>query len=505
MKRKFLILGGVVVLVWIIISTGEFFIKQKIKVALEQNLPQYSVINDYKIGVSLIRRKLVFENLEIVLLSNEPNSDTLRLKKIELLGISYFNLLFSNKIKINSMGLDGVNLTKFQRSKSKPDKKAVDLQKEILVKNLSFTDINLKFLDSLGNTTTKINDLSIEAHQLVIDQTSLSHQIPFYYQTARVETGRVEATVNSYDVLKLEKLLLDNDQLDIKNLSIQTQLDKKELSLHIETERDYTDLIIPEIRIIGFEFGDSDSLIFVNNKKIIISNPVLQVYRDKTVADDLRVKPLYSKAIRELPFLLTTDSALVNNATITYEEKVRPEHIAGKLFFTDLNATITDLSNSYAPGERTTVITVTSEFINEAKLETVWQFDTTDLSDRFSFSGHVTGLNAREINSFTQPNIGLNFEGHIKKVYFNISGNHANSHVDFSINYNDFAVHWISENKRSKVLSALTNILVKQDSDTDTGHFREGKAAVNRNLNKSFFNYLWINLEAGLKETMTVL
>lgn len=505
MNRKFLILGGFVLFVWIVILIGEFFIKEKIKVTLEQNLPPHSNINDYNIHLSLLQRKLTFENLEIVFYSKEINPDTLQLKKLELSGIGYFKLLFSDKIVINSLNLEGVNWTNYQRSIANPKPKKINLEKEIEVKKLVFKDLNLNFLDSLGQTLTKINDLSMEMDGLFTDESWLKRPIPFKYQTVNMVTGRVEAPLNPYDVFSFEKLQLFHDQLEIHNLSIETQGAKEELSFHIETERDHTDLKIPILTISGFEFGTSDSLFFVTNKKITINNPVLQVYRDKTVEDDLRVKPLYSKAIRELPFLLTTDSVLVKEASITYEEKMQPDHPAGKLFFKNLNATITDLSNTYESGEKVTVIRVTSDFLNSSQLETVWEFDTTNLLDDFSFAGQVTGLNASDINRFSQPNIGLNFEGHIKKVYFNISGNHLNSSVDFRINYDEFSVYWVTDKKRNKLLSALTNILVKQDSDTNSGYFREGKATVQRNLNKSFFNYLWINLEGGLKETMTIL
>ena len=131
------------------------------------------------------------------------------------------------------------------------------------------------------------------------------------------------------------------------------------------------------------------------------------------------------------------------------------------------------MSNTYESGEKVTVIRVTSDFLNSSQLETVWEFDTTNLLDDFSFAGQVTGLNASDINRFSQPNIGLNFEGHIKKVYFNISGNHLNSSVDFRINYDEFSVYWVTDKKRNKLLSALTNILVKQDSDTNSGYFRK--------------------------------
>src|SRR5690606_16775789 len=342
MNRKFLILGGFVLFVWIVILIGEFFIKEKIKVTLEQNLPPHSSINDYNIHLSLLQRKLTFENLEIVFYSKEINPDTLQLKKLELSGIGYFKLLFSDKIVINSLNLEGVNWTNYQRSIANPKPKKINLEKEIEVKKLVFKDLNLNFLDSLGQTLTKINDLSMEMDGLFTDESWLKRPIPFKYQTVNMVTGRVEAPLNPYDVFSFEKLQLSHDQLEIHNLSIETQGAKEELSFHIETERDYTDLKIPILTISGFEFGTSDSLFFVTNKKITINNPVLQVYRDKTVEDDLRVKPLYSKAIRELPFLLTTDSVLVKEASITYEEKMQPDHPAGKLFFKNLNATITD-------------------------------------------------------------------------------------------------------------------------------------------------------------------
>lgn len=143
--------------------------------------------------------------------------------------------------------------------------------------------------------------------------------------------------------------------------------------------------------------------------------------------------------------------------------------------------------------------------MKSATIEVRWDFDITSLSDDFSFKGNVSGLTVSDINYFTRPTINVELNGEVKKAYFDIEGNHTSSQIDFKITYDDLKVTIVDNGKRKKkILSTLTNILIKKDSKNEVTNYREVQSHVVRNKDKSFFNYLWINLEEGLKQTMLV-
>ena len=49
----------------------------------------------------------------------------------------------------------------------------------------------------------------------------------------------------------------------------------------------------------------------------------------------------------------------------------------------------------------------------------------------------------------------------------------------------------------------LGNLFVTKDSEGNPGDFRYGAIDVERDPTKSYFNYLWINIRAGIFDTVT--
>ena len=71
--------------------------------------------------------------------------------------------------------------------------------------------------------------------------------------------------------------------------------------------------------------------------------------------------------------------------------------------------------------------------------------------------------------------------------------------------YDEFKIKLIKKNGKTEkdLISAIANLFIKKNSNDDGKLFREGKDTVTRNQNKSFFNYLWLNVEAGMKSCLT--
>jgi hypothetical protein len=91
----------------------------------------------------------------------------------------------------------------------------------------------------------------------------------------------------------------------------------------------------------------------------------------------------------------------------------------------------------------------------------------------------------------------------LDETYFTIYGNNLNSTIDMRLKYQDFKVTLLNKKrKKKKLLSAVANLFVRKESLANNDHFKEGSATAERNIDRSVFNYLWINVEAGLKSTM---
>ena len=168
-----------------------------------------------------------------------------------------------------------------------------------------------------------------------------------------------------------------------------------------------------------------------------------------------------------------------------------------------VNASIKNLSNTNQ-NDKKTKISANSNFMAKVPMSLDISFDVTNKEDVFLASGQFENFNAQIVNDFFESNLNAKAEGEIEQIYFTFYGNKMDSKGDLKMKYKDFRFEILNQNKGvNEFLSAIGNLFVNSGSKTDQDGFRHGKIDVKRNSNKSFFNYLWINVESGLISTLT--
>jgi hypothetical protein len=168
-----------------------------------------------------------------------------------------------------------------------------------------------------------------------------------------------------------------------------------------------------------------------------------------------------------------------------------------------LEAKINYLSNFYDDENHMTKARIKAIFMDDTPIDVTWEFDILNPEDAFVFKAKLGKLEASALNSFTTPNLNVMLEGVLDETYFTIYGNNLNSTIDMRLKYQDFKVTLLNKKrKKKKLLSAVANLFVRKESLANNDHFKEGSATAERNIDRSVFNYLWINVEAGLKSTM---
>ncbi len=473
--------------------------------------------------LSLKEFTIIDQNLEITDFAIQTKSDTLKPnlesanrighKDIKIPSLTLSDLhfkvvddtfqLFGEDLEIKNPSIwvqQGINENP---EKNEESQKKKEMPLPFSIASISINDAETTLLNPDESSFLQVEDFNITLKEVLVNTASLQHMIPCQFSNIDFDSKSIQYQLNDYDVLSLTTISLLNQKLEIENLAIKTKYSKTELSKVIKKERDHMDVEMPMVTLQDLNFNSIDTTFQVSGSDLSIEKPVLKIYRNKLITDDTSIKPLYSKLIRNIPFPLTLDSLHINNGSITYEEKVSSKQPAGAINFSNLNASIGNVSNTYAQGEKKTTIHINSTFMDESPLKINWSFDVNDLKDTFQIQGELDALNATKMNSFAKASLNVELEGKVKKTYFNIHGDNDTSSVDLRISYDNFKVEILNkENKRSWLLSSVANIFVKKDSDSKNGTFKEGNATAERNKDKSFFNYLWINIQEGLKDVM---
>ena len=83
---------------------------------------------------------------------------------------------------------------------------------------------------------------------------------------------------------------------------------------------------------------------------------------------------------------------------------------------------------------------------------------------------------------------------------FNFSGNDTKANGDYAMNFNSLKMTLFNkENKERKLLTAAANMVVRSDTD---GLKKTEVNEIERHQQKSFFNFLWLCIMQGLKQTV---
>jgi hypothetical protein len=200
------------------------------------------------------------------------------------------------------------------------------------------------------------------------------------------------------------------------------------------------------------------------------------------------------------------NSVFINNASITYTEKTKANTQGGKISFTKFNAEINNLGNTYKLNEKVTKVNLTAIFMGNTPMKMRISFDINNVKDEFIIKAQMGKLNTVSMNQFMKPNLNVYLKGQINKAYFTIIGNNKTSNINLKLKYDDFDMAVLKDNghEKNKFLSIIANIFVSNDSKDVSNYFRHGsKSNVERAMNKSFFNYIWLNVKAGLIDAMT--
>jgi len=500
------LVGFIVVLTIVQISA-----KRAVANFLDRKLPQHVQLHYNSMHANVLSGTIGLKDISLdfydrdsMVLNTKVNMDGLSLE-----GLGYWDFLFNAKIDVERLLLKrpAVRYYPYRTlpQKANEPEGVVQLLKIIAINELSVEDGSLTVLqDDTDSTAVAVRNLNFSVENTGTGPKQITKKIPVVYGRYELSADSLYVNLGPYEKLDVASLLWNRKGAEIGGLQLQSKYDKATLSKHVFEERDHVDLNVPMMRLDSIRFGFEKDTFFIETGKGAIHEPTLELFRDKLVADDDKLKKLYSRNLRELPIFLTVPEVEVINGTVVYSERIADISNPGKLSFEKLNASLSNISNTYPKGE-TTVIKAKTKFMGSADMSLNWSFDVNRTNDAFFAAGTVINFNTESINPFLRSNARAKASGTIEELYFTIDGNAAASSGDMKMKYQDFRFQVLKKNRLgiNKLLTAIGNIFVDDGSKADAAGYRYGSIEAERDPTKSFFSYLWLNVRNGTLNTLT--
>lgn len=482
----------------------------------KKNTTPYAITYN-KADISLIGNVIVLEEVtaipkKAIGSKSTENGFYLKIKQVRLQGLDRMKLIkgeeiTANKLEILEPEVIWYNPPKEEKRYAHHVKTELKQPLEQLFQLSSLRIINGQFYIK-EKQTDKLPKLSIRGIQFSAKNMNVSPatiQAAIPASVARYEFKADSAHFRPKGVYSLQtgKINISNESFSITDLQYSTPLSKQVYTAQLQTERDWYNIKVPEIKATQWQLNTDSTQLKTTVETLILRNFDAAIFRDKRVADDFRTKPLYNELLRKLPFDLQLDTLHLQNGKISYSEQIN-ENGAGELKFSQFTLIGTGIgSRDSTLAKQPVRLQIKTQFMDVAPTQVDWNFDIANLQDEFTMKGTVRKLPLSHLRPFIRPYLNIEAEGSIAEVAFNLYGNQEGAKGDFSADYRNLKVEVFQKEdrkKKHKLGTALANLVIKQDkkkAPTD-----EVEIQVEREKHKSFYNLFWKSLADGLKKSM---
>jgi hypothetical protein len=442
---------------------------------------------------------------EITSVSFDNGKFLVETDEFHISGFDYYDYFFNDKIAIDEIRLLSPKITILKQSDSLPRKKTQgkrNLQKDISINDFTIKNGSLLYLEK-QDTLLSVESFDFEWGPIAIGD-GLPKPSPF-----NSGSYSLTATNLNYDLVKhhgfgAKKIRLSNEAFLFSGIWLKPNYSRAEFRKIIPYEKDMYDLKIANLRVEKPMLRGMPETPVFKSPKMAFSGVNFEIYRDKTVRDDLREKKMYSEVLRDLELELDVKKIKIDHTHIKYQERIFKDRDLGTVEFFGLSAEIQNVTNIGMASENfpKTKIDIRTDFMNTSNLRVEWEFDISNKMDEFTMSGRSTKIPPEAMNPFFIPAMNIKSKGSIDELYFNIHGDKDDALSNLKLVYDDFAVDVLEKDGQGKkeFVSLFANLLLKGKSKNGSGTVQN--VHVVRDKTKSFWNFFWKCIYGGLRKAM---
>lgn len=414
----------------------------------------------------------------------------------------------NKKLSVENIILRNPSITTYVISKEKVEKAAekVDFKDFIEIKNVKIENGEYKVNKRSNNQNLlKVNDINFVMNDIQVTPESFLEQIPITYKNVELSASSIDYNPDHVYSIKAKKIKFDNGDFSLNNFEMKPKISRRQFVRQLKKERDLYTLSAAKIDVQNMDWGFQGKDMYFKIPKIDLNTVNANIYRSKIPADDSSKKQLYSKLLRDMKFILEVKNLNLKNSKIEYEEESESSTGAGKLTFANFNANVTNIYSGYKKSSIPDVkVDIKTNFMNDSRLTAIWTFNPMNRSEKFNIKGSIFDFDAKKMTPFVKPYLHATAEGNMKEIRFNFTGNDISATGDFGIKYDNLKVSLYNKKtgEKQKTLSAVGNLFVK--SDTKEKYTEEKIKPVTRNQDRSFFNFFWMCVQQGLKQTLLI-
>lgn len=415
--------------------------------------------------------------------------------------INHFKNEIEGKLTMELVKINSPEITAFSKNVKKSNTDKSPVPDNIEVGKLEIDNASFNLLDAQKNDLISLKEINVSVIGLKPD-----NQSKFLFQDLSFSASSLSFHPKGIYDINVSSLSYQQQNLNLKNFNFKPKLTKIKFVRSLKKEKDYYSIKVPEISIQKPMLNFSGKDFFLKIPQITMTGVDAYIYRNKIPADDTSRKKMYNQLLRDIKFGLEVGQLKINNSKLVYEEETVSSSGAGKLIFANFNANISNINSGFRKKNLPDVkVLITTNFMNDSRLKVNWSFNPMDYKDRFQIKGNIYNFDAQKMTPFIKPYLHASAEGEINEVEFSFKGDNQTAKGKFGIKYNKLkaTIYNPKTNQPKKFISTIGNLALKSNTKEKLNEVII--KTVTRNQEKSFFNFFWLCVQQGLKQTVLII
>ena len=236
----------------------------------------------------------------------------------------------------------------------------------------------------------------------------------------------------------------------------------------------------------------------------------LDIYRDKEQPFDEKRRP---KMLQDLiksskyPFML--DSLVLVNSGITYTERPATGETAGKIRFSNIQASVKPFTNIKSISGRIPDFKLdgTATIMDSCQLSTSMTYQMNNPENLFTATGSLSPFHMHILNPVLEPLSSVSIRsGKVDRFQFTFSADRTKASGYVVFGYNDMKISVLEmkngNTKEAKFASFLANSLLLRSKNPRGGELLPDEIDFNRDEKRSVLNYWWKAVFSGIRNTL---
>ena len=357
------------------------------------------------------------------------------------------------------------------------------------------------------NSYHKVNHLNAELDDISITTTNRNDKNRILY------SKQVQIRFDNYNYVnerKLKHIRFDSFEassidslLEIKGFVYSPTLGEEEFLNNLRHRKTFFSMNSENISSTSFNFYELYNTQKLIARKLTIESPNLMIAENlKKERKEGKVPLMPNDIFRDLPFYMNIEQLEVHKANIIYNERAKKGRGTGRIYFTDTDALIENITNDTSLMSVTTpaIIRAHSQFMNQGSLSLIMTIPLLTENFYCEYQGTLGAMDAEIINEMIIPNANLGLKkGEVRRISFNAEIQDGLANGEMLAKYRSFKLQVYSKNQKRKTIlgTFISNLLITKNNKK-----KKGKIYYQSTPIDSFVKILWGGIRSGLKDTL---